>query len=50
VRQLNNDLELKERVLKLLARDGEEGRDNQLIQRFGDKEYSILSAIGSSRR
>lgn len=50
LKQLQNDPPLKEKVLELFAHQGEEGSSTQLVSTFGDKEYSILSALGSNRQ
>jgi hypothetical protein len=47
LKQLSDDPVLKERAFTLLY---ENTGTSKLITRFGDKEYTILSALGSSRQ
>jgi len=55
LKQLSDDPALKDKVLNLLASDPssesiDERAESKLVARFGDKEYSILSALSSQRR
>lgn len=45
LKQLADDPAMKERAFSLL----QEHTQSRLITRFGDKEYTILSALGSTR-
>ena len=48
LKQLNNDPALKQSYLALLADENDEAM-TKLITSLGDKEYSILTALGSQR-
>lgn len=47
LKQLSNDPSLKEKVFNLLQ---ESSGTSKLVTRFGDKEYTILSALSSNRQ
>ena len=47
LKQLSDDPVLKEKVFALLS---EQTGKSKLVTKFGDKEYTILSALGSSRK
>lgn len=46
LKKLSSDLPLKHKVLELLS-GGEGASDSNLVSVFGDREYSILSALAS---
>ena len=49
LKQLNNDPEVKQKFLALLADENDQAM-TKLITSLGDKEYSILTALGSQRQ
>jgi len=50
LKQLSDDPVLKEKAFTILQEHVNKGSQSKLITRFGDKEYTILSALGSTRQ
>ena len=47
IKQLADDPEMKEKAFSLLS---EHSGQSKLVAKFGDKEYTLLSALGSNRK